>query len=133
MKRVSGVLFTLAALYSYSPAIGQPDQATCGLLLGQWDSAEKDIAEIYARGISDDSAPRATLREMETANALATANMALQLMRDHHCPLPRMVPSFGAYAVPAMQCRTAQLRGETNSPSCDRSRWQRLGDETREQ
>lgn len=98
-------LMTIAALAMVPagmPAMAQTKPAaapaavpvgTCAKLMRQYDGASMDLAAGFAESVGDNSAPRATLREMENANALSTAKIALDLMRDNRCPCQRARPA----------------------------------------
>lgn len=102
---------------------------TCAVLMRQYDGASMDLAGGFAESVGDNSAPRATLREMENANALSTAKIALDLMRDNRCPLPKSAPSTATYMNAALTCRTDRFKATgTESPeSCKRENWKPAG------
>jgi hypothetical protein len=101
----------------------------CATLMKAYDGASMDMASNFTSALADNSAPRATLRAMEDANSLSVAKMALDLMRDNRCPMPKSVPSSAYYLGPALSCATDRLKGTggTSPPSCDRSTWERAG------
>lgn len=103
----------------------------CVTLANDYRRHEMNLADIDAEGVGDNSAPRATLREMRTANELTLANMTLQLMQAHRCALPDREPSGAAYSLAALQCRNAMMRmspGQRDLPAeCNRGGWERLG------
>lgn len=71
--------------------------AVCASLMADWERYERSMGKRYVEGIGDDSAPRAQLREMRTANDLKRAEITLSLMRDNRCPLPKQAPhDFGS-------------------------------------
>ncbi|MHA6722852.1 hypothetical protein [Sphingomonas sp. RS2018] len=102
---------------------------TCAVLMRQYDGASMDLASGFAASVGDNSAPRATLREMENGNALATAKIALDLMRDNRCAMPKSAPSTAPYLTAALNCRNDQLKASrAESPeSCKRENWTRAG------
>lgn len=102
---------------------------TCATLMRQYDGASMDLAAGFAESVGDNSAPRATLREMENANALSTAKIALDLMRDNRCPMPKSAPSTATYMSAALTCRTDRFKATgTESPeSCKRENWKPAG------
>ena len=106
-------------------ASGTKPVGTCEALAADWKRFEQNMADRFAEGVADNSAPRATMREMREANDLALAQMTLQFMRDNRCPLPKRAPSAGTYLTSALECSTARLkaRGTETPPECDRSRW----------
>jgi hypothetical protein len=90
-----------------------------------------NLADIEAEEVGDNSAPRATMREMRTANQLMLARITLDLMQASHCQLPTREPVSAAYALPALQCRNAIMRMQAGQrdlpPECNRENWQRTG------
>lgn len=132
------VIFVVAATFvaggSQAHAQAQPKPTpvaqaatagVCGKLMGDYERASKNMADNFASSVTDNSAPRATLRAMEDSNDLAKAKMALDLMRDNRCALPKYIPSAGRYALAAMKCRNARYSakaGETPE-ECKRELW----------
>lgn len=100
--------------------------ATCAVLQADLTRFEQNLAENYAESVGDNSAPRATLRAIEDQNELIQAQITIDLMRDHRCPMPARAPSMAAYLLPAIECATARLRapGQREVPACDRTTWQ---------
>lgn len=98
---------------------------TCATLMRQYDGASMDLAANFASSVGDDSAPRATLRQMEDANSLAKAQIAMDLMRDNRCPMPKSAPSIGPYVNQALSCATDRMKASASvSPeSCKRENW----------
>lgn len=110
------------------PTVAAAPAGVCARLMSVYDGASKDLAANNAASIGDNSAPRATLRAMEDANTLAEARIALDLMRDNRCALPKTTPSYIWYISAALTCSTDRLKaGAGQSPtSCDRSTWTRI-------
>ena len=106
-----------------------PTAGTCSRLALTYDGVSKDLASNFAEGLGDNSAPRATLRAIEDSNSLTQAHMALDLMRDYHCPMPKDAPASAYYLSAALTCDTDRLKakGSDTPDSCDRSKWQRAG------
>lgn len=102
---------------------------TCATLMRQYDGASMDLAANFASSLGDNSAPRATLRQMEDANSLATAKIAMDLMRDNRCPMPKSAPSMAPYVSQALSCTTDRMKatGNESPPSCDRANWKPAG------
>lgn len=102
---------------------------TCGTLMRQYDGASMDLAANFASSVGDNSAPRATLRQMEDANSLATAKIALDLIRDTRCPTPKSAPSMAPYISQALTCSTERMKasGSESPASCDRANWKPEG------
>ena len=106
-----------------------PTAGVCSRLASTYESVSKDLAANFALGLGDNSAPRASLRAMEDANSLSQAHMALDLMRDYHCTMPKDAPDAAYYMIPALTCATDRLKatGRDSPESCDRTKWQRAG------
>ncbi|HVJ03304.1 MAG TPA: hypothetical protein VM662_14060 [Sphingomonas sp.] len=108
-----------------APAVQAPAASVCAKLMADYERTSKNLANNLASSVTDNSAPRATLRAMEDANDLATAKMALDLMRDNRCTLPKHVPSASRYALSALKCANARYgakAGETPA-ECKREDW----------
>lgn len=130
--RYHSILAPLAMLPASMPAVAQAGAAhaatgTCAALMSTYDGASKDMAGNFADSVGDNSAPRATLRAMEDSNSLAQAKIALDLMRDNRCPLPKQAPAAAWYMSAALTCENDRLKaaGAESPPSCDRSKWAR--------
>lgn len=110
-----------------SPA---PASTVCAGLMATYERTSQNLADSFASSVGDNSAPRATLRAMEDANEWSKAKMALDLMRDHRCPMPKSLPSAGPYISAALECRTARMKvsGTTTPEECKRENWKRAGD-----
>jgi hypothetical protein len=112
-----------------SKAAGTAPITKCEKLARQWRGIEFSMAERNVAEISDNSAPRATLRAMEEANDLARAGMILQFMKDNRCTgLPSSPPSYLTYLLGALNCSTARLKGTRDAPECNYETWTRTGD-----
>jgi hypothetical protein len=113
------------AAQTTAPTAASPAKpvSTCEGLARDWRSIEYDLANNYAAGVTDDSAPRATMRAAQNAEALARAQITLALMRDNKCSIPKRAPSQMTYALGAMKCRTEMMKSNYKAPECDRSTW----------
>ena len=102
-----------------------PRVSTCEALSADWKRFEMNMADRFADGIGDNSAPRATLRAIEEGNDMLKANMTLQLMRENKCTLPKTAPSGNAYLSNALDCSTQRLKVgiEAAKAVCDRANW----------
>lgn len=107
------------------PAATAPKLGVCEQLAADWKRFEINMAERFAEGIGDNSAPRSTLRAIEEGNDLMKAGLTLQFMRDSKCPLPKSAPSGNAYVSAALDCSTARLKSgyEAAKAVCDRTKW----------
>jgi hypothetical protein len=125
---MKAALFLVAAgaplLAFASPAAAQPAGGRCTALAANYDQVDKAMASRFAEGVGDNSAPRATLREMEDSNGLAQAQIILSLMQANHCALPDHAPSIGRYLSAALACSTARLKGGADPAECKMETWQ---------
>ena len=67
------------------------------------------------------------MRAVQDQNALLKAQLALSLMRDHKCTLPKRTPSWITYSLNALKCSNEKLKGNYKSAECDYSTWTPLG------
>lgn len=121
------VAASTSAFAQTKPASPAAPSSVCARLMGVYEGASKELAANYATSVGDNSAPRATLRAMEDANTLTEAHIALDLMRDNHCPVPKTPPSSVWYLSAALSCATDRLKASVgqNPVSCDRANWKR--------
>ena len=119
---VSAMAQTTTAAPASSPA---PKLSTCEALAADWKRFEMNMADRFADGVGDNSAPRATLRAIEEGNDLLKANLTLQFMRDNKCSLPKAAPSGSDYISAALECSTQRLKVgfEAAKAVCDRANW----------
>jgi|ERR1051325_5355878 hypothetical protein len=99
--------------------------ADCKSFTENIEHALKLIALDDVGGMGDNSVPRATLVELKTANNLARIQINLQLMQASGCPLPKEPIAPSDYLSDALDCSMAELKGVTNPPACDLSKWVR--------
>lgn len=119
------ILFGMCIAAVNFSALAQP---TCDVLSDAVELEIKKSAAVFAEGFTDDSAPRATLREMRIANSLSLAQINLNIMAQNKCP-PRQQPVNPMdYLTDALSCELAQQKGEKDSPACDKGNWKRLDD-----
>lgn len=109
-----------------SPALSQ--SAVCTALATDYENASKDLGESIAAGVSDNSAPRATLRAIEDSNVLLRAQHTFEIMKLNKCTMPSRAPTGARYMLDALECRNERLLGTKDSPKCDRKTWTPLGD-----
>jgi hypothetical protein len=96
----------------------------CARLGADFDQVEKALASRWANSIADNSAPRATVREMENANDLSRASMIITLMQANKCALPDHAPSLKRYLSAALTCATERLKSGPEAPACKMETWQ---------
>lgn len=113
-------LKVLAAMVLFFPAISWG--ASCEQLKSLYDDQDKHIALINVRGIGDDSAPRATLRQLQKLEHLLQKQMLLDFMTRKKCKFPDHVSS--QYRLNAIKCGTQILKGNSSHPDCDKSKWE---------
>jgi hypothetical protein len=87
------------------------------------ESNLKLIASERAEGISDNSAPRETMRVIKINNYLQVINMNLMLMKEAKCSLRKKPITMGEYMKEALECQLAQMKGEKDSPACKMESW----------
>ena len=115
------------ALIALVVALGTPwsAQANCKDFADAIEHAVKLIAMADAKSVGDNSAPRATRHELEISNHLARIEINLKLMEASKCALPKDPIGPADYMLDALQCGTAELKGDYKSPECDLSKWVR--------
>ncbi|MDQ0250802.1 hypothetical protein J2W22_002866 [Sphingomonas kyeonggiensis] len=123
---------TFVASGSQAHAQTKPVQAAqpatagiCAKLMADYEHVSQNMADNLASSVTDNSAPRATLRAMEDSNDLAKARLALDIMRDNRCTLPKYVPNPARYALAALKCKTARYSAKINETpaECKRELW----------
>jgi hypothetical protein len=97
---------------------------TCAALRADYANIEKVMAGRSADELTDDSAPRATMRAAQDTADLTRAQLIITLMQANHCALPDHAASDVTYLVPAMTCKTDQMKGTASPPSCKIENWQ---------
>ena len=123
-----GVTTRASATAQPTPTPPQRPRTRCEVLAADYRQSEWSIADTFTDSLGDNSAPRAAMRAQEIGNALATAAITLQLMRDHRCtPLPTRAPVVGTYLSAALACSSARRGtvGEATPPQCVRENWER--------
>ncbi|MEP2735512.1 MAG: hypothetical protein ABJP34_04365 [Erythrobacter sp.] len=131
MKRLL-IVFPLAISM---PAIPTPVAAqsakptVCEALAIDWDNIGKRLASNLSRGLTDNSAPRGTLRKLEDMEQWQKAEMVYAMMKDNKCSLPDSPPSAATYLTAATGCDLAKLRARSSDvPECDRRNWKKTGE-----
>jgi hypothetical protein len=122
-------ILLVAALLASTNALDAQTRpsADCARLQRVIESSEKEIAAIYAEGVADNSAPRASMREQRTTNELQIIRLNLDLMIQHRCPLPTTPIMRATYLLGALRCENERLQSPGSSPAaCDRATWRRV-------
>jgi hypothetical protein len=120
------VAIALFAFAARADAQGSQSSANCAAFQHAIDASEAQLSMIFARGLGDDSAPRATLRAEQQGNELRTIAINLELMIQLRCPLPKQpITTVGSYLSAALACATAQTQGEKDPAACKREKWLR--------
>ena len=102
-------------------------QSTCSAFNDAVELQLKKAAQNWVAGVGDNSAPRATLRELETSNALALARMNLDLATLNKCPVRTKPLNPMIYMGEALDCNLQTLKGVKDSPACKMQDWEGLG------
>ena len=106
------MVFALAAALAVSPS------PVCGNLAVEYEAVSKAMSRITAEGLSDDSAPRLTLRELRKQTEMQKAGVIVQLMQAHHCEAPASAPSQYRYVEKITECAKAGKLDKDDSPEC---------------
>lgn len=131
MSKKNGILgmrrniFALTAfvVMPFSTAAQDVDERLCETYARLYDGANQEIASIKATGIFDDSAPRETVRQLQTLDQRLRQFITMQQMEFYGCDLPKMPSDSIQYYSDALACELEGRRGRTNSPECDRGEW----------
>lgn len=123
--RALAISLALAAAAAALPALAQPAGAPnrCAALAADYDLIEKVMAGRHADAVGDNSAARGAVRQAETANDLARAQIVLTLLQHGRCPMPDHAPSIDRYLGAATACAEARLRDGANAPVCNMANW----------
>jgi hypothetical protein len=124
------VLVTATSSAQAQTTTGRPAGAStaaaresCADLHKRYDMTHRAIAAIDAEDIGDNSAPRATLRQLKILSEKQDQLILLEFMRSRGCPAPSAVGASVLYMLPAMECATAKLTGKELEAKCDQSKW----------
>jgi hypothetical protein len=131
---MKGVLLTRAALIagacvasSSQAQVSVCEQAHRGIV-----GAEQSWASRQAEGSGDNSAPRATLRELQILKELQLIAIYMEILRSNSCPPLKRLPSYANWFIDALQCEVAikgaVLKGANADlpPACDPKNWKGL-------
>jgi hypothetical protein len=93
-----------------------------GVCSGYRDDIESNLkrsAMIDAEGISDNSAPRATMREQKKIGYKTDIQTTLNLMAAQKCELPKSTPNAAKYLTSALDCSLKNMKATNESEMCD--------------
>lgn len=119
--RITGSLLLIALA---GPAIAQT--SPCDALNSTVEDQIKKAASTVADGITDNSAPRATMRELQIANSLSLIRINLDLMAQNKCPSRKIPVDPMIYLGEALDCELALRKGENDPVACKRESWHGL-------
>lgn len=118
-------LVTAFAVAILAAPVKAQSSTSCTAFRAEIENQEKDLAAIQVDGLSDNSAPRATLRQQKRTNALTRIAISVDLMAQNKCP-PLSAPIDElAYITDALACETALLERKSDDPACKRADWKR--------
>ena len=86
-----------------------------------YTNANKGLALIYERGIGDDSAPRASKRQLEMLNERIYQLILIEQMQAHGCGIPKKPSSDLEFWSSALECEEASK--EEREAQCDITNW----------
>jgi hypothetical protein len=118
MRQVLTIVILVLAIASQCGA-----QVDCASFDTAINSALKLISRERAGGITDNSAPRETMRAAKINNYLQVISINLMLMKENRCPLRKRPISLGEYMKEALECELAQMKGEKDPPTCKLDTW----------
>ncbi len=127
-------IFTTALIaLAPAPATSAAPPSICKAFGDQIESDLQDLAEIDADEITDNSAPRATMRADRQIVKLETIRANIDLMSAHHCAPYAHTVSSHRYFLPATQCQLDILNsvkaGKSGVPdTCSRANWKPSGE-----
>jgi hypothetical protein len=104
----------------------------CAELSATIDADQMELSSLDNDNLLEDSAPRATMRNVAMNEISTRTNGNLSLMEQHHCvPYPHALTN-AAFLINAVMCNTATMevtlgkRSQDEAKSvCDRSKWSR--------
>lgn len=121
-----------APVFAAAAAAPATSGGSCAALKADYAHVEKMMASRSADGFTDDSAPRATMRAAQDTADLTRAQLIVTLMQANHCALPDHAASELTYMLPAMTCKTDEMKGTASPPSCKMQDWQPIGSDASE-
>ena len=119
LKIGCGLLISFFAVMLLNEPAAAQRGSLCRIYANVYDDSNKELSSVHAQGLFDDSAPRATYRELQALNAKTTQLIVLQQMEAYGCDIPKEVSSHIHYQAPAMACHI----GGYDSERCDKDTW----------
>jgi len=116
MKKFLSVALVIAATQAAA-------QTPCQDLDAAIESSLKLTSIAYVEGLADNSAPRATLRGIETNNQLQLVGMHLDLMALNKCPTRKAPIDPNKYLIEASKCIGPLAKESKDSAVCDSKKW----------
>jgi hypothetical protein len=122
----------LVAILAAAALQGSP--GVCVAFSGAVIDGEKELAYISVDGVGDNSAPRETVRAVNSSVEMSRIQANITLMAAQQCPLPNQPVDINAYGLAALDCKIANTKialamtkGATFSlaPECERAAWKR--------
>jgi hypothetical protein len=93
-----------------------------GVCRGYRDDIESNLKRIAitdAEGVTDNSAPRATMREQKKNGYKTDIQTTLNLMVAQKCELPKSTPNAAKYLTSALDCSLKNMKATNESEMCD--------------
>ncbi|MES1241794.1 MAG: hypothetical protein ABUT39_09270 [Acidobacteriota bacterium] len=125
----AGCFVIIAAFVVASPSVAQVD---CSAFDAAINMSLKQISSERASGITDNSAPRETMRAARVANYLQVISMNLALMKENKCPARQRPIVLGEFMKNALECELATIKGEKDPPACNFDNWKREEEKPKE-
>jgi len=134
-RRIAAAVASLALLPATSDAqtkaapapSAAPSGASrlCETATSRIEDIQKDLAQIHADELGDDSAPRATMRAAQSTAFFSETQVLLAQMTQARCsPYPTTI-GWDRYYAQAISCRSATLNFKTGDTldACRKSAW----------
>lgn len=129
----------IGLLLAAAVTVGAGGAPSCADLNRAIENEEKELSNVAAQDIGDNSAPRSTVRQGKAAVAVGVIQANIALLGARGCPVYPHPISASAYIDSAIVCATAMTKLQTdmilrpNAPTpalpaaCDETAWTRKG------
>ncbi len=117
--------FSQAKAPTAAPAAAPAPAAICTDGVTTLDQVLKNLSGLWAEGLGDDSAPRATMRAAQKTANYAQAQVVLAQMSQAKCPAyPKVIGELW-YLHAAQACEKASANFKTGDTldECDKGKW----------